>query len=890
MLQMRLGISAKMLVLLGLVILMVGFPTVSLFRVESEAIRVAEREIAGLAPLQKSFEVVKRLAVHRDQIVHDQAKKGAAKQSAEQVSTAFAALDASLKETSPETQKYWAGLAERWNKLQGDTGAASELFERQSDLIARVLDGTKNIADDFGITLDPQEDSYYLMYVAIFQVPHVAENLAMIRSLGLAAANAKTAKDMQRELKLLTDDIQGDLVTIERSFGRIRQSGFSGDVTPQFKRIEAVISQTVEVNDALTSGKLTDAAAYDSKMSALMTEFDQVRVSLLESFKVAVEQRAENERGKRLLLVSMALGLCLVVLAVVFVVLRGILAGIQQSVAVADQIAKGRLDNQVVIQGRDEIADLLRALEAMQGQLRDSIAKERLVGEENLRIRVALDNVSTNVMLADNDRNIVYVNKSVADMLARAEADIRKSLPNFDARRLVGSNIDGFHRNPSHQQGLLANLRTTHQTQIVIGGRTFGLIANPVLNEQGERLGSVVEWADRTLEVAIEQEVTSLVAAAVNGDFSRRLDLAGKEGFHRQLSEGINQLMEVSVNGMGEVVRVLGALAQGDLTERIDADFQGMFGQMKEDANQTSLRLKEIIGQIREAVGAIDTAAKEIAIGNTDLSQRTEEQAANLEETASSMEQLTSTVRQNADNARQANQLAIRASETAVRGGEVVAKVVDTMASINTSSRKVVDIISVIDGIAFQTNILALNAAVEAARAGEQGRGFAVVATEVRNLAQRSAAAAKEIKTLIGDSVDKVDLGTQLVDQAGKTMSDVVTSVKRVTDLMAEISIASGQQSSGIEQVNLAITQMDEMTQQNAALVEQAAAAAESLEEQARNLADSVSVFRLGDDGYVAPSRPSSVQTLPMPARSKTVTAPKAIRPPKSDEDEWEEF
>lgn len=266
--------------------------------------------------------------------------------------------------------------------------------------------------------------------------------------------------------------------------------------------------------------------------------------------------------------------------------------------------------------------------------------------------------------------------------------------------------------------------------------------------------------------------------------------------------------------------------------------------------------LVKIVADVRASTETIATASSEIASGNMDLSGRTEQQASALEETASSMEELTSTVKQNADNARQANQLAASASDVAVRGGEVVAQVVDTMESINSSSRKIVDIISVIDGIAFQTNILALNAAVEAARAGEQGRGFAVVASEVRNLAQRSAAAAKEIKSLIRDSVEKVDAGSQLVSQAGATMEEIVSSVKRVTDIMAEITLASQEQSAGIEQVNQAIGQMDQSTQQNAALVEQAAAAAGSLQDQADQLARVVSVFVLDESGDRAEAKP----------------------------------
>jgi methyl-accepting chemotaxis protein len=326
---------------------------------------------------------------------------------------------------------------------------------------------------------------------------------------------------------------------------------------------------------------------------------------------------------------------------------------------------------------------------------------------------------------------------------------------------------------------------------------------------------------------------------------------------------------------INEVQRVLSALSQGDLTEQMSGNYTGDFLRMKDDANATVEQLTQIISQIKTATDTINTAAKEISSGNSDLSARTEQQAASLEETASSMEELTSTVKQNAENAKQANQLAMGASEVARKGGQVVSEVVTTMSAINESSKKIVDIISVIDGIAFQTNILALNAAVEAARAGEQGRGFAVVAAEVRSLAQRSAGAAKEIKTLIGDSVEKVGNGAKLVDQAGKTMEEIVTSVKRVTDIMAEISAASQEQSQGIEQVNQTITQMDEVTQQNAALVEEASAAARSLEEQAGGLSQSVGTFKLADD-EAAPASISASRPVSRPAA--TVSKP-ALRP-----------
>ncbi|WP_368735958.1 methyl-accepting chemotaxis protein [Pseudomonas sp. 30_B] len=517
--------------------------------------------------------------------------------------------------------------------------------------------------------------------------------------------------------------------------------------------------------------------------------------------------------------------------------------------------------------------------------------REQRIAGENARIKSALDNCSTNVMIADGDRNIIYMNKTVTAMLQNAEADLRKALPNFSVNKLMGGSIDQFHKHPEHQQRLLATFTSTFRTQIEVGGRTFGLVANPVMSETGERLGSVVEWNDRTLEVSVEREVAGLVNAAAAGDFSTRIAEEGKSGFLLNLTSGLNQLVETADKGLRDVTRMLSALAQGDLTQRIDADYQGTFGELKDYSNETAQSLSRMLGQIREAADTIHTAASEIASGNAELSTRTEQQASSLEETASSMEELTSTVKLNAENARQANSLAVNASEVATEGGNVVQKVVGTMSAINDSARKIADIIGVIDGIAFQTNILALNAAVEAARAGEQGRGFAVVAGEVRTLAQRSAAAAKEIKTLINDSVDKVENGNTLVAQAGQTMSDIVVAIKRVTDIMAEIAAASAEQSSGIEEVNGAVTQMDEMTQQNAALVEEAAASAEALQEQAGLLNQSVSVFKLDTSATVVPlavARPPRAEAPAHTSRASRGVA-KAVRA-KGKEEDWEEF
>ncbi|MDR6990823.1 methyl-accepting chemotaxis protein [Luteimonas sp. 3794] len=564
------------------------------------------------------------------------------------------------------------------------------------------------------------------------------------------------------------------------------------------------------------------------------------------------------------------------------------------AMAAAQHIAEGRLDQPIPVAAK-HAHSLMAALARMQRELRERIERERGIAAENLRIRTALEQVTANVMIADSNRTIIYANAPLVKMLGDVESEIRQDLPAFDVATLIGSNIDGFHRAPEHQAAMLAKLRDTHRAQIHVGGRTMQLIINPVLAADGSQEGFVVEWADRTAEVRVEAEVSRIVAAAAAGDMSGRVRTDDKQGFLLQLAQQLNGLLDANAVSLDQVSSVLTALARGDLTARMDGDFQGVFAQMRDAANATVAQLAGIVSRIQEASGAIGTASSEIASGNNDLSQRTEQQAANLEETAASMEELTSTVRQNADHARQANQLAIGAASVASQGGDVVSQVVTTMADIETSSRRIGDIISVIDGIAFQTNILALNAAVEAARAGEQGRGFAVVASEVRTLAQRSAAAAKEIKGLIDDSSSKVSSGAALADQAGRTMGEIVSSVQRVTDIMSEIAAASQEQASGIEQVNQTITQMDETTQQNAALVEEASAAARSMEEQAAALTQTVSIFRLAGAPLALAAVPPRATSVASPAvrpapKVRKAQAPSAPAKPALAEADWAEF
>jgi len=516
------------------------------------------------------------------------------------------------------------------------------------------------------------------------------------------------------------------------------------------------------------------------------------------------------------------------------------------------------------------------------------------------QVASALERVTTNVMIADLDNNIIFMNQQVQAMLEEAESDIRQDLPNFDARNVLGRSVDQFHRNPSHQQGLLRHITGTHRARVKVGPRSFTLTLNSVVTPQGQRVGSVVEWADITAMLAVEDEVQAIVSGAREGDFGHRITLGGKDGFMLSISQGINSLLDTTGEAIENVAGVIAAIADGDLNRRVAGDYHGLFATVKNSTNATAEKLAAIVGDISTSTHTINTAASEITAGSADLSSRTEQQASNLEETAAAMEELSATIKRNSDNAQQANQLAAGASHVAEQGGLVAGQAVDAMTRIESSSQKISDIIGVIDEIAFQTNLLALNAAVEAARAGDAGKGFAVVASEVRTLAQRSAQASKEIKALIADSSGQVKDGVKLVNNAGTALTEIVSSIKKVAGIVSEIAAASVEQAAGVQEVTSAVSQMDEMTQRNAALVEESAAAARSLEEQANELSEMVGFF--GGDAMVekptrsraAPQKPKPVERRPpekKPAirRSSTGTTLSggSVKPADAD---WQEF
>ncbi|WP_285445327.1 methyl-accepting chemotaxis protein [Xanthomonas sp. fls2-241-TYG-148] len=706
-------------------------------------------------------------------------------------------------------------------------------------------------------------------------VDHIVhQNMLKIR-LSNDMVNANYVIAMQlRNIVLPTSDEENRVFIAEikkarEEYAKAREQLYATPPSDEGKAIRDEIDRrrgvAKELNDKVI--ELSLGGKSDEALALLLTKAaptlqswqDKINENIALQDKLAADASAgalQSMDDSRKLLVA---GTVLVVLlsgALGLLITRSLTQPLSRATRAAESIAGGKLDNDVDTQATDESGRLLKAMSKMQDQLRNLITAQ------------------TDMAKRHDDGQISF--------------------------RIDASAFPGDYGRMAQDTNLLVASHVAVQTDLarIMGRYAIGDLSDDMSKLPGEKAVFTDTMAQvKTNLGAMNHEIKHLAQSAANGDFSARGDAERFQYDFRVMVDSLNTLMSTADGNLQSLSSLLQSIAAGDLTARMSGEFRGVFAQMRDDANATATQLAEIVGSIKTSAVSIKGAASEIAAGNQDLSQRTEQQAANLEETAASMEELTSTVKQNAEGARQANQLAIGAASVAVQGGEVVGKVVETMSGIEASSKKIADIISVIDGIAFQTNILALNAAVEAARAGEQGRGFAVVASEVRTLAQRSSGAAKEIKDLIDDSVQRVAEGSALVHTAGKTMGEVVASVQRVTDIMGEISAASQEQSAGIEQVNQTITQMDETTQQNAALVEEATAAARSLEEQAVQLTEAVAVFKT-DAGYVAAplqqaSRPavtSAIKAKVVAAGRTAASKPRAVVTTASNEASWQEF
>ena len=815
----KLKLWQKLALIVSALLLPTALASAFYIRTMSEAIDVSRLEIAGARYLLPLGALQRELLNHRglvgvavaDDTQHRQAL-AASEREIRRLGDEITAVDRELDGTFG-TSPQWRGIADRLHVLQAaDAGASTVQSREQHDLLlGQLAELNMKVWMDSTLSLDPDATAYYLIIAATDKVPAISTRVGTLRAIVFDSARAGAlapadAQTIALDSKLIATDfrvVRTELQSVAASANVVSQKILPA-LEQAASRYDSFRSTAVSPAGNGATSKPDPIALYDAgaPTSEALNELSSNAYSA-----VMAELQTRLTQQRRALFVNVAIVAVLlgVALALGALVSRSLTRPMADAVTIFGAIASGRYDNPIRAAGTDEVAQVLRAL----GQMQDTLRKVK-EDEANVaatvggRIRAALDHATSSMIVADSDLKIIYANHAFDSMIRAAADDIRRALPHFSVETLLHSDIGSLFTDPQGARQQLLSLSGAHTQDLVLGRRTFRVQANPVRSSSGQRIGTVLEWTDRTLQAASEDEMQAMLKAVLAGQLDRRIQLDGSSGFLEVMSGGVNSLVD---------------------------------------------NMAGLIARVKHATSEVYRGAREIASGNANLSERTEQQSSALAETASSMEQMLSTVKQNADNAGHAHQLAVAARAEAAKGGAVVTETVHAMQGINDSSRRIADIIGVIDEIAFQTNLLALNAAVEAARAGEQGRGFAVVASEVRSLAGRSATAAREIKSLIQDSVKKVEDGSELVTRSGQSLDAIVASVNKVSDIIAEIAAASREQSSGIEQVNRAVSRMESITQDNSSLVEQATSASRKMADEAARLDEILSQFRAAASG-----------------------------------------
>jgi methyl-accepting chemotaxis protein len=688
-----------------------------------------------------------------------------------------------------------------------------------------------------------------LSFIGEFRV-HLEQLNALVSKALLEAGQGGT-EESKRQYLAIASELRGELLD---AAGKAEETGSHHtseleamvDALTDFVQHSILVYRTADGGDWYGADKILkgEAAAARERLIGLA---DRYIAEVNSEGTHFIGEMKDNVRVMGIGAAVVSVTLVLLVGGMGFHLIGNGMGALNAMTGVTGRLAGGDMDVQIPGGDRaDEIGEMARSLEQI-----------RAVGLKAARAQSSLDDASSPMMIVDLDGTVLFPNKAMVSLAERLGGNLSTELAGFAGAALNGVPFDQLHNVEAMGTASLAEIAEQVSARMAVAGHTFDMTASPVFNDDGARLGSLIEWKDMSGQVAVEREIAGIVHAASEGDFSQRLAEADKSGFMAELANGMNELLDVVDHGLDQVVRVMAALAKGDLTVRMQGQHKGAFGSLKQDADRMGERMDEMLGRIANVSSVVKTATDEISSGISDLSARTEHQASSLEETTASMEELSATVRQNADNAQEANQVAAAAREAAVVGGDVTRNAVVAMGGIEESSKKITEIVGLIQEIAFQTNLLALNASVEAARAGEAGRGFAVVANEVRALAQRAASASKDIKDLITDSDNRVKDGARLVNEAGSALEEIVNSVKKVADFVSDIAAASQQQTSGLDQVSSAVSGMDEMTQQNAALVEETTGAIQSAMSQVDELQSAVGFFKTAN-GSVEAAEPET--------------------------------
>ena len=748
----------------------------------------------------------------------------------EKVDQAFAAQEVQEgiygTEGSPERTLWseiktdWLDLKTGWKKLEPEVSGA-----RHDALSAKLTRLVHLIAESHHLDRDSDLNQAYLQDVAVLKVPRLSTDLGRLRAdaAPIAAQMSAVTQDQEAAIYGLLGDVHSVLDDTEWKIRALsaapkRASGSQeGSATDVLEVVKAELS---EYEKWLRGNILTRrpvALATEEVMehgAKLETQLAALHALLTVDVEARSAKRLAAGELERTIAFVVVGAMVLAAIALALGITRRVVRSLATAGTAFSAIAHGNFNHSISTQSKDELGDLLRSLAVMQKTLKDRVEADQLALAESLRVRQALDTAGSVVLVADEAHRIVFANQAAVELFHSIIAEAPRELRAAAGQTLVGATLEMFSAVPQLAKPTIESLRGSSTSVIVLGSFTLVLTATPVIDRQGARLGTVLEWRNRSAEVAVESEVQDVVAKALDGRLDVALSATGRSEFHAALAMGLNSM----IDNTGNILRTL-----------------------------------------RSSASLITESVERIMRGNSELSGRTEQQASSLEETASAMEEMTVTVRQNADAVQQADGLALSAKDRAADGRSVVARAVGAMGEIRHSSEKIRDIIGVIDEIAFQTNLLALNAAVEAARAGEQGRGFAVVAAEVRNLAGRSSEAAKQIKALISDSVSRVVDGAELVEQSGRSLDGIVEAVDALTQRVAQIAAASREQSRGIEEVNKAITTMDRMTQENASLVHEDASEAERLTGLVRELSKLVARYQLRGDPSGASPMPQAV-------------------------------